>query len=242
MAIAWPAVLRNVPWGQVIARYLRWLITPKGCGVWLLKSLRHRRLLLQTRSHMPHRNHKRWPHSRCSSSCIEAAMADSRGQTLASSELIKELVEQNAQLIQRIETYRVRIFGSGLRPHWSQSLRYSWHYRGRGTWLVRSVTWNVKRVLMRRFLFVAVILHAGYSCFNSLHGTAVQSEPSSSAHAVVSNQNTNQSNATIESAFSNRKAAFRFRVKELLSSCWRTTTTAAGTKNLLSNGRQGALC
>lgn len=40
---------------------------------------------------------------------IEAETADLHGQMLASSELIKVLAEQNAQLIERIETNRVRV-------------------------------------------------------------------------------------------------------------------------------------
>jgi hypothetical protein len=39
----------------------------------------------------------------------EAAVADLRQQMLASSELIKELAEQNAQLIKRVETNRARL-------------------------------------------------------------------------------------------------------------------------------------
>lgn len=40
---------------------------------------------------------------------VEAETADLHGQMLASSELIKVLAEQNAQLIERIETNRVRV-------------------------------------------------------------------------------------------------------------------------------------
>jgi hypothetical protein len=39
----------------------------------------------------------------------EAAVADLRQQMLASSELIKELAEQNTQLIRRVETNRARL-------------------------------------------------------------------------------------------------------------------------------------
>ena len=39
----------------------------------------------------------------------EGAMADMHGQLLASAELIKELAEQNTQLIVRIESNRVRV-------------------------------------------------------------------------------------------------------------------------------------
>lgn len=40
---------------------------------------------------------------------VEAETADLHGQMLASSELIKVLAEQNAQLVERIETNRVRV-------------------------------------------------------------------------------------------------------------------------------------
>ncbi len=44
---------------------------------------------------------------------LEAAVADLHGQMLASSELIRELADQDAQLIQRIETNRVRVLWLG---------------------------------------------------------------------------------------------------------------------------------
>ncbi len=40
---------------------------------------------------------------------VEAATADLHAQMLASSELIKELADQNTQLVQRIEANRVRV-------------------------------------------------------------------------------------------------------------------------------------
>lgn len=40
---------------------------------------------------------------------VEAETADLHGQMLASSDLIKTLAEQNAQLVERIETNRVRV-------------------------------------------------------------------------------------------------------------------------------------
>lgn len=40
---------------------------------------------------------------------VEAKVSELHGQMLASSELIKALAEQNAQLIKRIETNRVRV-------------------------------------------------------------------------------------------------------------------------------------
>lgn len=44
---------------------------------------------------------------------LEAAVSDLHGQMLASSELIKELAEQNAQLVKRIEANRKRTFWLG---------------------------------------------------------------------------------------------------------------------------------
>lgn len=40
---------------------------------------------------------------------LETALSDLHGQMLASSELIKELAEQNSQLIKRVEANRVRM-------------------------------------------------------------------------------------------------------------------------------------
>lgn len=45
---------------------------------------------------------------------LEAAVHDLHGQMLASSELIKALAEQNAQLVGRLEALRVRLLWLGL--------------------------------------------------------------------------------------------------------------------------------
>jgi hypothetical protein len=109
MAIGWLAVLQNVPWSEVInnapkvadgAKKLWNAVTKKSAppeesdsGTPPAASTESQTIAaLQTRV-----------------TVLEAAAADLHGQMLASSELIKALAEQNAQLIQRIETNRVRL-------------------------------------------------------------------------------------------------------------------------------------
>jgi len=109
MAIGWLAVLQNVPWSEVINNAPK--VADGAKKLWNAVTRKPARpeesdsgpppaaptesqtiAALQTRVNV-----------------LEAAAADLHGQMLASSELIKALAEQNAQLIQRIETNRVRL-------------------------------------------------------------------------------------------------------------------------------------
>jgi hypothetical protein len=109
MAIGWLAVLQKVPWSEVInnapkvadgAKKLWNAVTKKSAppeasdsGTPPAASTESQTIAaLQTRV-----------------TVLDAAVTDLHGQMLASSELIKALAEQNAQLIQRIETNRVRL-------------------------------------------------------------------------------------------------------------------------------------
>jgi len=105
MAVPWLTVLQNVPWSDVIKN------APKVAD--------GARKLWSTVAKKPQDDSPGEPavstpdltavaalQSRCAS--MEAAIADLHAQMLASSELIKALADQNAQLIQRIESNRVR--------------------------------------------------------------------------------------------------------------------------------------
>ena len=109
MAIGWFTVLAAVPWKQVIenapqvadgAKKLWNAVAKKpvtrdtpepGTGVNLTADARS---IAGMASRM---------------AALEAETADLHGQMLASSELIKTLAEQNAQLVERIEANRVRV-------------------------------------------------------------------------------------------------------------------------------------
>ena len=109
MAIGWLAVLQNVPWSEVINNAPK--VADGAKKLWNAVTRKPARTeesdsgpppaaptesqtiaALQTRVNV-----------------LEAAAADLHGQMLASSELIKALAEQNSQLIQRIETNRIRL-------------------------------------------------------------------------------------------------------------------------------------
>jgi hypothetical protein len=109
MAIGWLTVLQSVPWSDVIsnapkvaegAKKLwktvgRKSVPPEASDVITQPAVLSEAQILAA---LPART-----------SALEAAVADLHGQMLVSSELIKALAEQNAQLIQRIEANRVRV-------------------------------------------------------------------------------------------------------------------------------------
>lgn len=107
MAIPWLTVLKLVPWSDVIsnapkvadgARKLWDAVGKKPAGPQpAAKATQGSSLAAQGASELEARI-----------ASLEAASADLHEQMLASSELIKALAEQNAQLIRRIEANRVR--------------------------------------------------------------------------------------------------------------------------------------
>lgn len=109
MAIGWLAVLQSVPWSEVIgnapkvadgAKKLWNAATKKsssaagaGAGTQPVADAEPQTLAeLATRT-----------------TAMAATISDLQAQMLSSSELIKALAEQNAQLVQRIESNRVRL-------------------------------------------------------------------------------------------------------------------------------------
>lgn len=109
MAIGWLALLQSVPWSEVISN------APKlADGAKKLWNAVGRKPAPPTATDTGTR-----PAAASASPTLaalqdrivtlEAAVSDLHGQMLASSELIKALAEQNAQLVRRIETHRRRL-------------------------------------------------------------------------------------------------------------------------------------
>lgn len=106
MAIPWLAVLAAVPWKQVIEKAPQ--VADGAKKLWSSvagKSIPDERPASNAGQTLP--DDTQALADRVTE--VEARSADLHRQMLASSELIKTLAEQNAQLIQRIETNRVRV-------------------------------------------------------------------------------------------------------------------------------------
>ncbi len=113
MAIGWLSILRSVPWSQVISNAPKVADGAKKLWNAVAKKSSARKV-----------SDASLPPSAASESqtlaaleirvmALEATVADLHGQMLASSELIRELADQDAQLIQRIEINRVRVLWLG---------------------------------------------------------------------------------------------------------------------------------
>lgn len=109
MAIGWLAVLKSVPWTEVINNAPK--VTDGAKKLW--NAVAGRPSLAEAAD---------WPDKPVASvdsesviiletriTTLETAISDLHDQMLASTELIKALADQNVQLIQRIETTRVRV-------------------------------------------------------------------------------------------------------------------------------------
>ena len=109
MAIGWLTVLQSVPWSDVISNAPK--VAEGAKKLWNMvgrKSVPPESSEVSTQpaglSETP-----TLAALAARTTALEAAVADLHDQMLASSELIKALAEQNAQLIQRIEANRVRV-------------------------------------------------------------------------------------------------------------------------------------
>lgn len=107
MAIPWLAILKSVPWTDVINNAPK--VADAAKKLWSSVS---KKSSAEPQSVIVSANTAETPpiatlQTRLVS--MEAAIADLHNQMLASSELIKSLAEQNAQLIKRIEDNRVRM-------------------------------------------------------------------------------------------------------------------------------------
>ena len=98
MAAAWLTVLANVPWSEVIKNAPK--VVDGSKKLW--------KTVTKKTSHISDVQKHGIPQSEVIAS-LEASISDLQTQMLASSELIKELAEQNTQLINRIETNRIHM-------------------------------------------------------------------------------------------------------------------------------------
>ena len=94
MAIGWLTMLKSVPWGEVISN------APKVAE--------GAKKLWKTVSRKPP-SPGMAPSLESELAQLQASVNDLHGQMLASSELIKALADQNAELVRRIELNRVRL-------------------------------------------------------------------------------------------------------------------------------------
>lgn len=107
MAIGWLAIIKSVPWTDVISNASK--LADGAKRLW--STVEKRRETKAPAAAQPNLSPEAQAiaglEARLAS--METAAADLHSQMLASSELIKELAEQNAQLIARIEASRVRL-------------------------------------------------------------------------------------------------------------------------------------
>lgn len=109
MAIAWLAVLKSVPWSEVINNAPK--VADGAMKLWNTVAGKPSSPEVSDASRQPADSLDSQPLAALEARVVtlEAAVSDLHCQMLASSELIKELADQNAQLIQRIETNRLRL-------------------------------------------------------------------------------------------------------------------------------------
>lgn len=109
MAIGWLALLRSVPWTDVISNAPRVANGAKKLWNTIAKKPPSSKMEAPTgqATLAPEAQVIATLQSRLAA--VEAAASDLHDQMLASSELIQALAEQNAQLIKRIEVNRVRV-------------------------------------------------------------------------------------------------------------------------------------
>ncbi len=112
MAIGWLTILKSVPWTEVIKNAPK--VAEGAKKLW--NAVGRQRAADEAADEaaeagaQPAASHE--PHTlealEARAAVLEKAVSDLHGQMLASSELIKELAEQNAQLVKRIEANRKR--------------------------------------------------------------------------------------------------------------------------------------
>ena len=109
MAIGWLAVLLSVPWSDVVKNAPK--VADGARKLWKAVSMKHPRVLNTTTDAQTTLSPEAQAASALASrvSELETATADLQNRLIASSELIKELADQNTQLIHRVETMRIRV-------------------------------------------------------------------------------------------------------------------------------------
>lgn len=108
MAIGWLTILKSVPWTEVIKNAPK--VAEGAKKLWNAVGKQRTADEAAEAGAQPAASHE--PHTlealEARAAVLEKAVSDLHGQMLASSELIKELAEQNAQLVKRIEANRKR--------------------------------------------------------------------------------------------------------------------------------------
>lgn len=109
MAFGWLAILKIVPWSEVISNAPK--VADGARKLWNAVAKKAASpTVLDLHAQPPSASE---PHTLAAlevrTSALEAVVSDLQGQMLACSELIKTLADQNAQLIHRIETQRARL-------------------------------------------------------------------------------------------------------------------------------------
>ena len=108
MAIGWLTILKSVPWTEVIKNAPK--VAEGAKKLWSAVGKQRAADEAADAGAQPAASHE--PHTlealEARAAALEAAVSDLNQQMLASSELIKELAEQNAQLVKRIEANRKR--------------------------------------------------------------------------------------------------------------------------------------
>ena len=109
MAIGWLTVLQSVPWTEVISNAPK--LAEGARKLWNKAASSPAPQQAPAAAEPPAAS----PESQAIAALetrarsLEAAITDLHGQMLASSELIKALADQNAQLVARVEAHRVRV-------------------------------------------------------------------------------------------------------------------------------------
>jgi hypothetical protein len=109
MAIEWLAVLKSVPWSEVIGNAPR--VAEGAKKLWNAVSRKRAAVEAPVADAQPAPSSEAQAIAALESrvAAMEAAAEDLHAQMLASSELIKALAEQNGQLIARLEALRTRV-------------------------------------------------------------------------------------------------------------------------------------
>jgi hypothetical protein len=111
MAIPWLAVLKSVPWKEVISNAPAVADGAKKLWNTVGKKSAGPASPVEQGEAPPPSDNEVIATLQARLAAVEAAAADLHGQMLASSELIKTLAEQNTQLIRRAEANRRRVVG-----------------------------------------------------------------------------------------------------------------------------------
>lgn len=109
MAIGWLAVLKSVPWADVMSNAP--IVADGAKKLWNAIAKKSPSQEIEAPIGQPALSPEAQAIATLQArlAVVEAASSDLHDQMLASSELIKALAEQNTQLIQRIEANRVRV-------------------------------------------------------------------------------------------------------------------------------------